>query len=268
MASPTLHPTAVVAEGARIGDGATIGPYCVIGPKAEIGSRVELSSHIVIEGRTQIKSGAKVGPFTTLGMPAQHLAARTDDTELLIEEDAFIGEQVSIHRGTDTGRGITTIEKGAYVMAAVHIGHDCCIGEDSVIGSNASFGGHCTVEEGVFIGGLAAFHQRVRIGAYSIVGGASAVEADVIPFGAVAGNRAKLIGLNLVGMKRRSFSRDKIRSMRNAYKTLFMGDGKFADRLSGIEKEYANDPDVMRIVGFINAKRARSLLGPEKSSDG
>ncbi|MBI1392563.1 MAG: acyl-ACP--UDP-N-acetylglucosamine O-acyltransferase [Alphaproteobacteria bacterium] len=262
MGAGGIHPTAIVSGGANIADGALIGPYCVIGDGATIAAGAELKSHVVVDGRVTVGARTVVHAFTTLGGPPQHLGALKDDAELVIGADCLIREQASIHLGTKAGGGKTVISDGAFVMSAAHIGHDCFIGPGAVVASNASLGGHCIVEEGAFLGGLAALHQRVRVGAYAIVGGAAAVDRDVIPFGSAFGNRARLNGLNIIGLKRRGTSRDVIAAMRLAYQELFHGDGVFADRLVAVAAAHGEVAEVRRIVDFIVEGGARPVLGP------
>ncbi|WP_092499276.1 acyl-ACP--UDP-N-acetylglucosamine O-acyltransferase [Meinhardsimonia xiamenensis] len=262
QADPVIHPTAIVEPGARLGRAVTVGPYCIVGSGAELEDGVTLRSHVVVEGRTRIGAGTEVWPFTTLGTAPQHLRYEGEDTRLIIGPNCVIREQVSIHKGTEIGGGETVIGAHTMVMAASHIAHDCKIGEHVIVASNCTLGGHVTVGDHVFLGGLAGVHQFCRIGAYAFVGGAAAVNIDVIPFGSAVGNRAKLGGLNLVGMKRAGFSRATINEIRSAYRDLFNDDAlSFKDRVAKVAECYGHCPEVMMIVDFIRADADRPVLG-------
>jgi UDP-N-acetylglucosamine acyltransferase len=261
-ATPDIHPTAIIEDGARVGEGVRIGPYSIVGAGVTLHDGVELKSHVVVEGATSIGSGTVVYPFTTLGGPPQHLRYSGEDTRLLIGENCVIREQVSIHKGTEIGGGETVLGNGCLVMAASHIAHDCRLGEQVVVASNCTLGGHVVVGDHVFLGGLAGVHQFVRIGSYAFVGGAAAVNIDVIPFGSALGNRAKLGGLNLVGLKRSGFSRSTINDIRSAYRELFTDEvDSFKERVAQVAERYAHCPEVMMIVDFIRADASRPILG-------
>lgn len=261
-ATPDIHPTAIVEDGATLSPGVRIGPYCIVGAGVVLGEDVELKSHVVIEGSTSIGAGSIVYPFTTLGMPPQHLRYAGEDTRLVIGRNCLIREQVSIHKGTEIGGGETVIGDNCMVMAASHVAHDCRLGEHVVVASNCTLGGHVVVGDHVFLGGLAGVHQFVRIGSYAFVGGAAAVNIDVIPFGSALGNRAKLGGLNLVGLKRSGFSRSTINDIRSAYRELFTDEiDSFKERVAQVAERYPHSPEVMMIVDFIRADASRPILG-------
>lgn len=261
-AEPEIHPTAIVADGADLAPGVRIGPYCVVGERAVLGDGVELKSHVVIEGSTTLGPGTVVYPFTTLGGPPQHLRYEGEDTQLIVGENCVIREQVSIHKGTELGGGKTVIGANSFVMAASHVAHDCIIGEHVIVASNCTLGGHVVVGDHVFLGGLAGVHQFCRVGSYAFVGGAAAVNVDVIPFGSAVGNRAKLGGLNLVGLKRSGFTRSTINDIRSAYRELFTDDvDSFKERVAQVAERYGHSPEVMLIVDFIRADASRPILG-------
>ncbi len=260
--TPAVHPTAIVEDGVQLGEGVRIGPYCVVGAGSVLKDGVELRSHVVVEGRTTLGEGTVVHPFTTLGSAPQHLRYEGEDTALVVGANCVIREQVSIHRGTALGGGETVIGANALVMAASHIAHDCHIGENVIVASNCTLGGHVVVGDNVFLGGLAGVHQFCRIGAHAFVGGLAAVHSDVIPFGSAIGNRAKLGGLNLVGLKRAGFSRSTINDIRSGYRDLFNDDvDSFKERVAQVAQRYAHSPEVMMIVEFIGADTSRPILG-------
>lgn len=257
-----IDPLAVVHPAATLGAGITIGPFCTVGENAVLGAGVVLESHVVVDGATTLGAGTSVGPFTMLGGPPQHLRYEGEPTRLEVGENVTIREQVSIHRGTPFGAGVTRIADGAVVMAAAHIGHDCQIGKNAIIASNASLAGHVIVGERAFLGGLAGVHQFCRIGAHAMVGGCAAVSRDVIPYGSAFGNHAKLEGLNIVGLKRSGMSRETISALQSAFHEIFeTAEGSFAERVAAAAKTYYHVPEVMEIVAFLTEDAKRPILG-------
>ncbi len=262
MAGEGVHPSAIVEDGATIAADARIGPFCVVGGGARIDAGAELKSHVFIEGRVSIGERTVIYPFTTLGCPPQHVKSFKDDTEVVIGADVIVREQVSIHRGTVLDKGRTVIADRAFVMAAAHIGHDCVIAEGATIGGHSALGGHCEIGEGAFLGGAVALHQFVRIGAFAYIGGGSAVDRDVVPYASAFGNRAKVRGPNLVGLKRLGASKESTRAVRAAYAALFNDEGGvFADRVARVAETHGDSPEVRRILDFIEAGGSRSILG-------
>lgn len=259
-----VHPTAIVESGAEIGAGVEIGPYSIVRAGARLGAEVRLSSHVVVEGGVSIGERTQIFPFAVLGAPPQHLGYKNEPTRLEIGADCLIREHAAIHRGTVGGGGVTRIGARCFIMSGSHVGHDCVLGDDVVLASNAGLGGHVVIGSFVFLGGLAAVHQFCRIGDYAMIGGAAAVSADVIPYGSAVGNRATLDGLNIIGMKRRGVSREAIHDVRRVYHLLFEGDGMFEDRLKACELEFGARPEVARILDFIKAGAKRSLMGPKR----
>jgi UDP-N-acetylglucosamine acyltransferase len=254
-----IHPSAVVAHGACLGAGVEIGPFCAIGPDVSIGDGARLISHVVADGRTAIGAGALIYPFATIGMAPQDLKYRGEDTSTEIGPRTVIREHCTIHRGTVTGSGITSIGADCLLMAVVHVAHDCTIGDGVVIANNVVMGGHVEIASGAIIGGASALHQFVRIGTGAMIGGVSGVEADVIPYGSVLGNRARLAGLNLIGLKRRGLDKPALHAVRQAFNTLFHGEGVFADRLDQI-RATATNPYIQEILAFIDAPSKRGLI--------
>lgn len=256
-----IHPKAHVSEGARLGDGVEIGPWCVVGPEVVLGDGVRLTSNVVIEGRTIVGEGCVVHPFAVLGGPPQHLAYKGEPTRLVIGARNTIREHVTMNTGTVAGGGVTTVGSDGLYMAGSHVAHDCVVGDRVVFANNATLGGHVTVGDFVFLGGLCAVHQHTRVGRYSFVGGLAPVTKDVIPY-ALVGNDAALEGMNLVGLKRRGFSRDVIVDLRTAFRLLFAPEGTFGERLDDVARVFARSPEVMEIVAFIRADANRPLCMP------
>lgn len=257
-----IHPTAIVEDGARLGEGVEVGAFCVVGPRVVLGDRVKLMSHVVVEGVTEIGEDTVIYPFAYLGGPPQHLAHKGNDTRLIVGKRNVIREHVTFHTGTSMGTQVTKVGDDGLFMAGSHVAHDSVVGDKVVFANNATIGGHVTIGDYVFLGGLSAVHQFTRVGRYTFVGGLAAVTKDVIPYGSVWGNHAHLEGLNLVGLKRRGFSRDTIRDLRNAYRLLFAPEGTFQERLDDVAKTFERSPEVTEIVNFIRADANRPLCLP------
>lgn len=264
--SQTIHPTAIIEDGAKIGDGVSIGAYCVIGAQVTLGDHVNLKSHIVIDGRTTLGAGSRVFPFASLGTAPQDLKYDGEDTALIIGENNTIREHVTMNPGTITGAQETRVGDNCLFMMAAHIAHDCVIGNNVIMANNATLGGHVHVGDYVVIGGLSAVHQFTRIGDHAIIGGMSGVESDVIPYGRVKGERAFLKGLNLIGLERRGFSKDETKQLQKAFKQLFGADGTMDERIDAISSEYADNDNVMKIIEFAKAKTDFPLCQPQKKN--
>jgi len=259
-----IHPTALVASGAELGADVEIGPFCTVGPKVRLGDGVRLISHVVIDGATSIGGATTVYPFALLGAPPQHLAHKGEDTRLEIGERNTIREHVTMHTGTVGGGGLTKVGSDSLYMVGSHVAHDCMVGDKVTFANNATVGGHVQIGDFVFMGGLCAVHQFTRIGRYAFVGGGGVVTKDVIPYGSVWGNHAHLEGLNLVGLKRRGFSREAINALRAAYRLMFADEGTFQERLDDVVEIHAGNAEVMEIVDFIRAEANRPLCLPER----
>jgi len=257
-----IHPTAIVERGAKIAPDAQIGPYCVIGPDVTIHDGVRLAAQVHLAGHTTIGARTRIAPFASLGTPPQSVRYRGGPTRLVVGPDCDIREGVSINTGTEDGGGLTEVGARCFFLAGSHVGHDCHVGNDVTLANNAVLGGHVTAGDYVSLGGHAAIHQFVRIGESAMISGVSGVAGDVIPFAFAIGQRAVLKGLNVVGLRRRGFDRADIQRLRGAYRALFAGEGIFRDRLAAAERNFAGDPLVGKVIGFIQAGNARPLLMP------
>jgi UDP-N-acetylglucosamine acyltransferase len=266
MAS-SIHATAIVDPAAKIGDNVSIGPYCVIGAHVKLADGVQLHSHVVIDGRTSIGKNTVVYPFASLGSRPQDLKFKGEPSTLEIGNNNQIREHVTMNPGTEGGGMVTRVGDNCLFMMASHVAHDCQLGNNVILANNATLAGHVKVGDFVIIGGLSAVHQFVRIGPFAIIGGMSGVESDVIPFGLVKGERAHLAGLNMVGLERRGFSRDDVRSLRSAYRMLFAPEGTLAERLEETATHYKDHDQVVRIVDFIRAESSRPLCQPKNEED-
>lgn len=263
-----IHATALVANGASIGDGVVIGPYCVVGPEVKLADGVRLVSHVVVSGRTSIGPNSHIYPFASIGQPPQDMKYKGEPSMLEIGANNIIREHVTMNPGTAGGGMVTRVGNNCLFMVAAHVAHDCVVGNHVVFANNATLGGHVHVGDYVILGGLAAVHQFCRIGRHAMVGGMSGVEQDVIPYGSVIGNRARLAGLNVVGLKRRGFSRAEVATLRKAYRLLFAEEGSMAERLNDATEMYKDNEPVMEIVDFIRGESSRSICQPRTEHGG
>ena len=259
-----IHSTAIVEQGAEIGANVTIGPFCHVGPHVILGDNVTLISHVVVAGRTAIGAGTQIYPFAAVGLQPQALRFQGEPSELLIGKNCIIREHATLHPGTAFGRMKTEVGDHCLLMVGTHVAHDCAVGSNVVMANNATLGGHVQVGDYVTFGGLAAVHQHCRIGKHAMIGGLSGVENDVIPYGSVMGDRARLSGLNVIGLKRRGFGRDEIHRLRNAYRLLFAQEGTLAERLSDVSELFNSNQTVMDIIDFIRADSERSICQPKQ----
>jgi UDP-N-acetylglucosamine acyltransferase len=262
-----IDPTARVGSGAVIGNDVSIGPYCVVGPDVTLGDGCRLVAHVHIAGHTSIGPRTVIYPFASLGTPPQSTRYRGGATRLTVGADCDLRESVTMNLGTEDGGGITTVGDRGFFMANSHVGHDCHVGNDVTFANCATLGGHCEIGDSVVIGGLSAVHQFTRVGAFAMIGGVCGVRGDVIPFGLANGDYARLCGLNLVGLKRRKFSRERIHALRRAYQKLFLDPGQFAERLDQAALDFASDETVMQIIAFIREGQHRPLCRPDQTRE-
>ncbi len=264
----TIHPLALVEKGAELGAGVVVGPFCHIEAGARIGDRVELTSHVVVHTGVTLGEGAKVSSMAVLGAPPQNTKHKGGPTTLVIGRNCTIREGVTMHRGTDTSRGETIVGENGNFLAYSHIAHDCIVGANVTMANVATLGGHVEVGDNVIIGGLAAVHQMTRIGHHAFIGGCSAVVGDVIPYGMAMGNHAHLRGLNVIGMKRSGVSRDDIRALRRAYKTVFNPARPMSEGLVEAERDFGSLPVVRDMLDFIKVRGKRHFAVPPLRGSG
>lgn len=262
--SQNIHPTAIIEDGATIHPSAKIGAYCVIGADVVIGEDVILKSHVCVEGVTHIGKGTQVFPFTSLGSAPQDLKFDGEKSQLIIGENNVIREHVTMNPGTKDGIMKTVVGDNCLFMMATHVAHDCVIGNNVILANNATLAGHVTVGDYAILGGLSAFHQFVRIGAHAIIGGMSGVESDVIPYGRVKGDRAHLAGLNLIGLERRGYSKDQLKSLQRVYNKLFADKGTMDDRIKDLLAEHGGDELLSSVLEFAQNKDKFPLCRPKK----
>ena len=261
-----IHPTAIVDPSAQIGENVVIGPFTCVGGEVVIGDGVELKSHVVLDGRTTIGRNCEIFPFASIGHRPQDLKYFGEDSVLNIGERNIIREYVTMNPGTQGGGMETRVGDDNLFMVGVHVAHDCIVGNHVIMANNATLAGHVIVGDFVIIGGLAAVHQFCRIGRHAMIGGMSGVENDIIPYASVMGGRASLSGLNLVGLKRRGFSKDEIGSLRVAYRQLFAEEGLLSERIEDVAQQFPDLEAVMEIVEFMRADSSRGLTQPRSTN--
>jgi len=259
-----IHKSSIISKETKLGSKVKIGPYCMLGPKVQVGNNVKIYSHVNLDGYTIIGSDTQIFPFASIGTVPQDLKYKGEKSKLLIGSNNIIREYVTMNPGTKGGGLITKIGNNCLFMIGSHVAHDCFIGNNVIMANNATLAGHVCIDDFAILGGLSAVHQFVRIGKHAMVGGMSGVENDVIPYGSVMGDRAFLSGLNIVGLKRRGFSRNEIQDLRTVFRLIFSIEGTINERLKDAGKMYKKNKVVMEIVNFIKLKNSsRAICKPK-----
>ena len=253
--SKNIHKTAIVSPKADIGDNVSIGPFCIIGEGVVIKKGARLISNVIVEGDTEIGEECIVHPFATIGLPPQDIKYKNEKTGVKIGKKNIIREYTSIHRATAGEGGLTEIGDSNFLMAYVHIAHDCKIGNSVIMANAAMLAGHVVVEDFAVFGGLVVVHQFTRIGAYAMVGGFSGIGQDIPPYTMASGARAKLYGLNVIGLKWQGFSDDAINNLKKAYKILFREKKTLKDALKKIKSELPETKELKHLVEFIEKNK-------------
>jgi UDP-N-acetylglucosamine acyltransferase len=248
-----IHPTAIVDPKTEISSDVEIGPYTIIGENVSIGSGTVIGSHVVIEPDVTIGPDCQIFQYAAIGAPPQSLKYKGERTYIKIGRGTIIREFVTIHRGTEFGGGITQIGEECFLMAYTHIAHDCIIGRKVVMSNNATLAGHITIGDHATVGGLSAIHQFVKVGDYAFIGGKSAVVKDIPPFVIAAGDRAKLHGLNTVGLKRQGFSRKTLSELKKVYRIVFRIGITLNEAIERVTAEVEQIPEVVNFVEFIKS---------------
>jgi UDP-N-acetylglucosamine acyltransferase len=249
-----IHPSAIVAETAIIGARCSIGPFCTVGSHVQLGEDCELVSHVVLDGHTQIGNGNRIFPFAAVGVAPQDLKYQGEPTQLEIGDRNVIREYVTISRGTNGGGGITRLGDDCLIMAYVHIGHDSRIGNHCILANAATLAGHVVIEDYATVGALCPVHQFCRIGRYSFIGGGTTITQDVLPFSLTSAKReTHAFSLNKVGLERRGFSPEQLRSLHRAYRTLLAAKLNTAQALEKLKAEDASTKEVRYLIEFIES---------------
>lgn len=260
-----VHPTAVIDPTAKLGVGVEIAPFVVIGPEVQLGDRCYVGPHSVVEYAT-VGEECRFLPHSFVGTEPQDLKYKGEKTRVEMGARTTVRECATIHRGTSAA-GVTKVGSHCLIMAYAHVAHDCVIADNVIMANAATLAGHVEVGPGAFLGGLSAVHQFARVGAGAMIGGASMVAQDVIPFGLTHGNRAKIMGLNVVGLRRRGLSREGLSALKGAYRTLFHSGLNLAEAIVKIEQG-SRSPEVDVFLSFLRGTSPRGLCRPAAKTDG
>jgi UDP-N-acetylglucosamine acyltransferase len=258
---PRIHSSAIVEDGASLGSDVEIGPYSIVGSRVRLGDGVKIASHVVLSGETELGARCVVYAHAVLGGGPQFRGDSGKDAKLVVGVDTVIREHVTMNGGSAKGGGLTQVGANGYFMAYSHVAHDCCVGDNVTFANAVALGGHVTIGDGVTIGGLSAVQQFGRIGKAAFVGGVTGVPDDVIPYGMVWGDHARLSGLNLIGLKRRGVTRERIHQLRTAFRFIFYGEGTLHERAREAGKRW-DTPEVAEVVAFILAESKRPICMP------
>lgn len=248
-----IHPQAIVDPSAKIADDVSIGPFSVIGADVEIESGTTVASHVVINGPTKIGKDNEIFQFASIGEKPQDLKFDNDPTELIVGDRNTIREYVTLHRGTPSGGNVTKIGNDNLLMASVHVAHDCIVGNNVILANATALAGHVVVDDHVILGGYTTVHQFTRIGAHAFTGFSTAIDRDVLPFFTVAGNRARAVGINKEGLKRRGFSPESIRALQEAFKLLIKSTCSHKVALEKVDEIASRDENVRMMLDFLEA---------------
>jgi len=249
----TIHPTAIVDPAAKVADDVEIGPYSIIGPKVSIEEGCRIGPHVVVTGRTTIGRRTRIFQFASIGEEPQDKKYADEDTELIIGENNTIRELCTFNRGTVQGGGKTVVGSNNWIMAAVHIAHDCVIGDNVIMANNASLAGHVTVRDWAILGGYALIHQFCEIGEHSFTSFASHVNQSVPPYVTVAGEKASAKGINTEGLKRRGYTPEQIRNVRRAYKVLYRSGLRLEEAREQLNEMAAEHDEIKPWIDFLDS---------------
>lgn len=256
-----VHPTAIVHPGAEVGSGAVIEAHAIVGEHVRLGQGCRVGASAVVDGWTQIGDDTVIFPFASIGLIPQDLKFRGEQTRLVIGRRNIFREFVTIHRGTAGGGGVTRIGDRNLFMAYAHVAHDCQVGNDTIFGNGATLGGHVIVEDCATISAMSGIHQFCRVGRYAFIGGASVVTMDALPYGRTVGNRARINGLNTIGLRRRGFAPDVVAKLKRAYRYLLQSKLNASDALAQIEQDPAvRCAEVDYVVEFVRTSKRGVIL--------
>jgi UDP-N-acetylglucosamine acyltransferase len=251
----SIHPTAVIHPEAQVAENVSVGPYSVIGPGVQIESGTEITSHVVIEGPTKIGKNCRFFPFASIGQIPQDLKFHGEHSELLIGDNNVFREFVTFHRGTQGGGKRTIIGNDNYFMAYTHVAHDCRIGNSVIMGNAATLAGHVTIEDHSSVGAFSGIHQFCRIGEYGFVGGYSVITKDVLPYSKTVGNRAHCYGMNPIGLRRKGFDDEKLKTIKQAFRLLLQSKLNTSQALEAIANEVQQIEEIRYLVDFIRTSK-------------
>ncbi len=248
---PRIHSTAVVDPRAKLADSVEVGPHCVVGPDVELGENVVLQAQVVVTGHTSVGAGTRLFPFSCLGGEPQDKGFAGETTRLAVGRDNVIREGVTIHVGTPRGGGCTRIGNDNLLMINAHVGHDCQVGSDVIIGASAGLAGHVEVEDHSVLASFCGIHQFARVGESVMIAANAMVSKDALPFSMVAGDRARFVGLNTVGLRRRGFSDETLSRLKRAYHLLYHSKLRLEPAVERVREEVGDTPEVQRLLAFL-----------------
>jgi UDP-N-acetylglucosamine acyltransferase len=251
-----VHPSAVVDKRAELAEGVEVGPGAVIGPDVQVGSRSVIGAHAILDGHLTIGADNRIFPHAVLGTPPQDIKYRNEPTRLEIGDRNLVREFVTVHRGTPQGKGVTAIGSDVFLMAYAHVAHDNLLEDNVVVANSAQIAGHVTLGEHAIVGGCCAVHQFVRVGPHAFIGGGSVVVMDIPPFCKATGNRARLHGLNTIGIKRRGYTDDDLKHLRRAYRLAFQSNLLVSEAAEQIEREISPRCSAAKVLAeFLRTSR-------------
>lgn len=248
-----IHKTAIIDAKAELDAGVEIGPYCIIGPQVKIAKNTRLAPHVVIDGWTKIGEGCRIFQFASLGAIPQDLKYKGEESWVILGNNNTIREFVTIHRGTAQSGGKTIIGDNNFLMAYSHVAHDCKIGNQVILANAATLAGHIEIEDYAIVGGLVGIHQFLKLGRHCIIGGGSGVNQDIPPYMMANGQRAKLYGVNNIGLKRHNFSPEAVSNLKKAYHIIFRSGLTIKKALDQVQTEIKNSPEVDHLISFIKS---------------
>ncbi len=250
----SIHPTAIIDPQARLHSSVRVGPYAVIGPEVEIGEETEVGAHAIIEGPIRIGRRNRIFPHASVGLIPQDLKFKGERSEVIIGDDNRIREFVTLHRGTEGGGAVTRLGNDNLIMAYSHVAHDCQIGDHCILGNAATLAGHVVIEDWAIVGAFCGVHQFCRIGRHAFIGGYTVITQDVLPFSSTVQEReTRVYGVNLVGLRRRGFDRERLERLQQAFRLLTQSSLNTTQALEQIRVSLNQHEDIEALVRFIEA---------------
>jgi UDP-N-acetylglucosamine acyltransferase len=250
-----IDPRAVVHPEARLGARVTVGPFAIVGPGVSIGDDTVVGPHVVLDGKVTIGAGNKIGPFTTVGLPPQDFRYSGEPTEVVIGDRNVFREGCTVHRGSGHGGGITRVGSGGYFMVQAHVAHDCQVGDNVLFVNGATLAGHVEVGDSAIVGAFSGVHQFCRVGPHAFIGGYSVVTRDALPFCTTVGNRALCYGINRIGLERKGFSKEVMRALDHATRTIFKPALRREEALAEVEANWGQVEEVRLLLHFIRSSK-------------
>ena len=252
----SIHPTAVIAQGAVIPKSCTLGPWCTVGAHVVLGEECELISHVVLDGHLTVGARNRFYPFACVGAAPQDLKYKGEATRVTLGDENTIRECVTISRGTTGGGGMTRVGSHCLIMAYAHVGHDSTIGDHCILANNATLAGHVTIEDYVTVGAFSPIHQFCRVGRHAYIGGGTVVTQDVLPFSLTSATReARAFGMNKIGLERRGFDRERLRALHHAFRVILAGKMNTAQAVAKLREEGGATADVAYLLEFVEGSR-------------